>query len=160
MHPVAFFDEVTQHRGTLLDRFREAPPQAFHQPIVEDTWSCEALFRHLLAGYKWMMDALPAAPPTGYHPLAVNAREWPDRHVSLDDVEQGLDFETLNVRGYLEQVSPEEWKQQVQDDPPLTLEACIYGLLGHEIEHHGMIRWILKRYSGWDDNQMVQAEIP
>jgi hypothetical protein len=32
--------------------------------------------------------------------------------------------------------------------------------LGHEIEHHGMIRWILKRYSGWDDNQMVQAEIP
>jgi hypothetical protein len=28
------------------------------------------------------------------------------------------------------------------------------------IEHHGMIRWILKRYTGWDDNQMYQAEVP
>jgi uncharacterized damage-inducible protein DinB len=160
MHPLVFFDEIVEHRGTLLSRFRQAPPDAFHQPLIEGVWSCEAFFRHLLAGLKWMMDAIPAALPTDYHPLAVNTREWPDQHASLDDVEQALCTETRQVRGYLEQVSPEEWQQQVQDDPPLTLEQTIYGLLEHEIEHHGMIRWILKRYTGWDDNQMYQAEIP
>ena len=42
----------------------------------------------------------------------------------------------------------------------MTLEQVVYGLLEHEIEHHGMIRWILKRYTNWDDNQMYGGEVP
>jgi hypothetical protein len=58
MHPLAFFDEIMEHRGSLVSRSKEAPPEAFHQPLLENTWSCEAFFRHLLAGLKWMMDAI------------------------------------------------------------------------------------------------------
>jgi hypothetical protein len=56
MHPLTFSDEVIEHRGPLPGRFRAAPTEAFHQPLIEYTWSCEAFFRHLLVGLKWMMD--------------------------------------------------------------------------------------------------------
>ena len=130
MHPATFFDRVIEHRDTLLRRFRETTPEAY--------------FRHLLVGYKWMMDAIPAASPTNCHALAVNTRARPDCCASLDDVESALCEAAAEVRQTLERLTPEQ---------------CICGLLEHEIEHHGMIRWILKRYTGWDDNQMYQAEV-
>ena len=160
MHPLQFFDEVVEHRYTLLSRFREAPAEAFHEPLVAGTWSCEALFRHLLAGLKWMMDATPSADAVDYHPLAVNTRAWPADRASLDEVEGALRVTTAEVRQHLARLTSEAWQSQVQDNPAMTLEQVVYGLLEHEIEHHGMIRWILKRYTHWDDNQMYEAEIP
>ena len=90
----------------------------------------------------------------------MNTRAVPVLRAALDDVEGTLCQVAAEVRAYLEPLTLEQWQQPVQDDPPLTLEGCIYGLLEHEIEHHGMIRWILKRYTGWDDNQMYQGEVP
>jgi len=160
MHPLRFFDEIVEHRNTLLGRFREAGREAFHEPLVEHTWSCEFLFRHLLAGIKWMMDAVPSVTFVEYHPLAVKTRAWPDERASWDEVKQALDEVTAETREHLAQLGPEQWNLRVQEDPALTLEEYIYGLLEHEIEHHGMIRWILKRYTNWDDNEMYQGEVP
>ena len=160
MHPLQLFDEVAEHRYTLLGRFREAPPEVFQEPFVVGTWSCEAFFRHLLAGMKWMMDAIPSAGAVDSHPLTMNTRAWPDERASLDQVEEALRATTAKVRQHLAQLAPEAWQQQVQDNPAMTLEQVIYGLLEHEIEHHGMIRWILNRVTNWDDNQMYGAEVP
>ena len=160
MHPLQFFDEVVEHRYTLLERFREAPPEAFHEPFVAGTWSCEAFFRHLLAGIKWVMDAIPSADAIDYHPLAVNTRAWPGERASLQEVEAALHEVTTEARWHLAQLTPEAWQCQVQDQPAMTLEQVVYGLLEHEIEHHGMIRWILKRHTNWDDNQMYGGEVP
>jgi uncharacterized damage-inducible protein DinB len=160
VHPLLFFDQVVEHRHTLLGRFREAPPEAFHAPLLKGTWSCEAYFRHLLTGCKWMMDAIPGTGPIDMHPLAVNTRAWPGEQASLDEVEGALRETTAEVRRHLAELAPQVWQRQVQDDPAMTLEQVVYGLLEHEIEHHGMIRWILKRYTGWDDNHMYEGEIP
>jgi len=160
MGPLQFFDDIVQHRNTLLSRFQEAAPEAFHEPLVEQTWSCELYFRHLLAGIKWMMDAIPGVDSAEYHPLVVQTRAWPEDHASWNEVKQALDEVTAETRKHLAQLAPESWGVQVQEDPSLTLEQCIYGLLEHEIEHHGMIRWILKRYINWDDDEMYQGEVP
>jgi hypothetical protein len=80
--------------------------------------------------------------------------------VPLDEVEGALRETTAEVRQHLAHLAPEAWQWQVQDDPAMTLEQVVYGLLEHEIEHHGMIRWILRRHTNWDDNQMYEAEVP
>jgi uncharacterized damage-inducible protein DinB len=118
MHPLQFFDEVVAHRYTLLSRFREAPPEAFHEPLVAGTWSCEAFFRHLLAGMKWMMDAIPSTGAVSYHPLAVNTRAWPEERASLDEVEGALREVTAEVRQCLAQLAPEVWQWVVRTIRP------------------------------------------
>ncbi len=160
MHPLIFFDDIVDHRQTLLSRFGQAEPAAFHEPLWADTWSCEHYFRHLLAGMKWMVDAVPAVDPVDYHPLAVLARDSPTARVPYDHVQRTLERVTRETRAYLAALTPDEWAAPARNAPGLTVEGCIVGLLEHEIEHHGMIRWVLKRYTGWDDNEMYQCGVP
>jgi len=160
VHPLDFFDEVVAHRDTLLSRFAEVDPAAFHEPLWADTWSCEHYFRHLLAGMKWMVDAIAGVDPVSYHPLAVLARDRPNTRVPYCHVQRTLGRVTRQMRAYLAALTPDEWAAQARNAPGLTVEGCIVGLLEHEIEHHGMIRWILKRYTNWDDNEMYGCEVP
>jgi len=102
MHPLDFFDEVVAHRDTLLSRFGEVDPTAFHEPLWADTWSCEHYSRHLLAGMKWMVDAIPAVDPVDYHPLAVLARDRPSARVPYRHVQRTLERVTRQTRAYLQ----------------------------------------------------------
>jgi hypothetical protein len=160
VHPLDFFDEIVAHRETLLSCFEQAEPVAFHEPLWADTWSCEHYFRHLLAGMKWMVDAIPSVDPVDYHPLAVLARDRPRARVPYRHVQRTLERVTRQARAYLSRLTPDEWAAPARNAPGLTVEGCVVGLLEHEIEHHGMIRWILKRYTNWDDNEMYGAEVP
>lgn len=160
MHPLDFFDEIVAHRETLLGRFEQAEPAAFYEPLWADTWSCEHYFRHLLAGMKWMIDAIPSVDPVDYHPLVVLARDRPQAHVPYRHVQRTLERVTRQTRAHLAVLTPNEWATPARNAPGLTVEGCVVGLLEHEIEHHGMIRWILKRYTNWDDNEMYGGEVP
>ena len=160
MHPLAFFDQIVAHRITLLSKFGQVETRIFHDAIWPETWPCEGYFRHLLAGMKWMVDAIPAASPVDYHHLALRAREVPEQQASYRDVRRALTAVTRETRTYLAALSAEEWAAPARNAPGLSVEECVVGLLEHEIEHHGMIRWILKRYTKWDDNEIYGGKIP
>jgi hypothetical protein len=160
VRPLAFYDQIVAHRVTLLGKFGQVEKRVFHEPIWPETWPCEGYFRHLLAGMKWMTDAIPSVPPTDYHHLALRARERPDKRASFRDVRRALTTVTRETRAHLAALSKAEWAAAARNAPGLSVEQCVIGLLEHEIEHHGMIRWILKRHTRWDDNEMYGCEVP
>jgi hypothetical protein len=160
VHPLALYDQIVAHRITLLGRFAALDPKVFHEPIWPNTWPCEGYFRHLLAGMKWMVDAIPSVAPADYHYLALRAREPLDTQASYRDVRRALTAVTRETRAHLAALSPADWAATARNAPGLSVEECVIGLLEHETEHHGMIRWILKRYTRWDDNEMYGGEVP
>jgi hypothetical protein len=160
VHPLALYDQVIAHRITLLSKFGQLEEHIFHEPIWPETWPCEGYFRHLLAGMKWMVDAIPSVPPVDYHHLAIRARDRVEQRASYRDVRRALTAVTRETRAYLVALSAEDWAAPARNAPGLSVEEGVIGLLEHEIEHHGMIRWILKRYTQWDDSEMYGSVVP
>jgi hypothetical protein len=82
----------------------------------------------------------------------------PQNKADIQEVKRALERKTTELRNYLGKLANEQWQEIAQEEPVrMTVEQYIYSLLEHEIEHHGLILWILNRYTKWDDNAMYQV---
>ncbi|MHA2366674.1 MAG: DinB family protein [Candidatus Hodarchaeales archaeon] len=159
MQLIAVFNQVIDRRNFQLSHYENVSEDVFHQVVSDGTWSSEAIFRHLLMGMHWMENLLSKEKLTP-HPLALVTGKCLESSVSIKDVTAALDEVTNRLISLISSQDDAYLKQETTtfDGRKSTLEKQVLGLILHETEHLGELKWIFKRLTGWDDNQMYKIK--
>ena len=145
---------VEEDRKKLFGFFKKLTKIHFHDSIIESVWSPELIFRHLLMNIYWMLVKLPdsSAEPSK---LAINLEDEVNDQASLDEVIAEFDTisSILNEQLSLLALEQEEedidmWKGKMQR------RIYLVRLINHEHRHIGQIQWLLKRSTGWTDDEL------
>ena len=145
---------VEEDRQRLFDFFKKIDKKHFYDSIVEDVWSSELIFRHLLMNIYWMQEKLPdcSSEPSK---LAIDLGEEVNDQASLDEIVAEFDIVSpiLNEQLSLLTLEQEEedidmWKGKMQR------RIFLVRLINHEHRHIGQMFWLLKRSTGWTDKEI------
>ena len=148
------YNIVAEDREKTLGFFKKIDKKHFYDAIIEDTWSPELIFRHLLMNIWWILDKLPGASIIPSE-LAFDLEEKVDNQATLEEIINEFDkiSSVLNERLSLLTLEQEEeyidmWKGKMQR------RIYLVRLINHEHRHLGQIQWILKRSTGWTDEEI------
>ena len=148
---------VEEDRKKLFGFFKKIDKKHFHDSIFENVWSPELIFRHLLMNIQWMSEKLPSYLPEPSR-LAINLEEEVDDQASLDEVIAEFDvispifskqLSSLTINQEEEDI--DMWKGKMQR------RIYLVRLINHEHRHIGQIQWLLKRSTGWTDEEIYGA---
>ncbi len=152
------YNIVEEDRVKTLGFFQKIDKKHFYSSIIEDTWSPELIFRHLLMNIWWILDKLPGASldPSGF---AFDLEEKVDNQATLEEIidEFNKISPVLNERLSLLTLEQEEehidmWKGKMQR------RIYLVRLINHEHRHLGQLQWLLKRSTGWTDKEIYGAD--
>ena len=145
---------VEEDRNKLLSFFEKVDREHFYDSIVDNVWSPELIFRHLLMSIHLILERLPNGSPE-ISKLAVGLGENVNNQANLDEViaEFNIISPTLNERLSLLTHEQEEeeidmWRGKMQR------RIYLVRLINHEHRHIGHIQWLLKRSTGWSDKEI------
>ena len=145
---------VEEDRKKLFGFFKKINKKHFHDSIIENVWSPELIFRHLLMNIYWMLEKLPdsSAEPSK---LAIDLEDEVNDQVSLDEVI--TEFDTISPI-FNEQLSLLTLEQEEEDidmwKGKMQRRIYLVRLINHEHRHIGQIQWLLKRSTGWTDDEL------
>ncbi len=145
---------VEEDRKKTFGFFKKIEKKHFHNPLIENTWSPELIFRHLLMNINWMQEKLPSNPPTPSK-LAFDLDEQVSNQVTLDEIIEEFDIISPIFRKQLSSLTIEQEEEDI-DMWKGKMKRRIYlvRLINHEHRHLGQIQWILKRSTGWTDEEI------
>ncbi|MCY3412893.1 MAG: DinB family protein [Candidatus Heimdallarchaeota archaeon] len=146
-------------REGIIKSFEEADPSHFtyHE---ENSWSPEMLFRHILMGMRWISGLLPG------NPISIPAYAvLPDRSdhvnvttsVSRDKIFQDIREISAAVAKRLDELTDEQADERVMTENfEVVRKITLFRLITHEYKHLGQLLWLLKRSTGWNDDQFYK----
>jgi uncharacterized damage-inducible protein DinB len=145
---------VEEDRKKLLGFFSKIDSKHFYDSIIENVWNPELIFRHLLMNIHWILSKLPDSSPEPSK-LAIELGEEAINTASLDEIIAEFNFisPVLNERLSLLTHEQEEeeidmWKGKMQR------RTYVIRLINHEHRHIGQMYWLLKRSTGWTDDEI------
>jgi uncharacterized damage-inducible protein DinB len=145
---------VEEDRKKLFSFFKKIDKKHLYNSIIENVWSPELIFRHLLMNIHWMLVKLPdsSSEPSK---LAIDLEEEVNNQASLDEIiaEFNIISPILNER--LSSLTSEEEEEDI-DMWKGRMQRRIYliRLINHEHRHIGQMHWLLKRSTGWTDDEI------
>ncbi len=145
---------VEEDRKKLLGFFSKVLKKHFHYKQTEKTWSPELIFRHLLMNIQWMLDKLPTESQKPSQ-LAIDLEEEIHDQVSLDNLIEEFDKISPLLSKNLSSLTSEQEEEYI-DMWKGKMQRRIYliRLINHEHRHLGQIQWLLKRSTGWTDEEI------
>ncbi|MHA1551825.1 MAG: DinB family protein [Candidatus Heimdallarchaeaceae archaeon] len=145
---------VEEDRKKLFGFFNKTNKKHFHDSIIENVWSPELIFRHLLMNIYWMLEKLPdsSAEPSK---LAFDLENEVNDQASLDEVLAEFDTISPILNEQLSLLTLEQEEEEI-DMWKGKMKRRIYlvRLINHEHRHIGQIQWLLKRSTGWTDDEL------
>lgn len=139
---------VEEDRKKLFGFFNKTNKKHFHDSIIENVWSPELIFRHLLMNIYWMLEKLPdsSAEPSK---LAIDLEDEVNDQASLDEVLAEFDTISPILNEQLSLLTLEQEEEEI-DMWKGKMKRRIYlvRLINHEHRHIGQIQWLFKRSTG------------
>ena len=142
-----------------LRLFEAVEEKYFHQLVKDDTWSPDAIFRHIL----WALNGLTKmsdkdAFELEVQPMVTGAKL--EANINIKDVRNALDKIDEHLSTNLAELTEEELKVEKTTffGTKTTLEGQLTSSLLHITEHVGELRWQFKRLTGWTDNQVYSLK--
>lgn len=80
--------------------------------------------------------------------------------VGISDVKEALDQTSDELLQIMENTTREKWGEKKKNffGKEVSTEEQVLGLLLHDSEHLGEVKWIFKRLTGWRDNEMYKTK--
>ena len=151
------YSMVEEDRKKLFSFFKKIDKKHLYNSIIENVWSPELIFRHLLMNIHWMLVKLPddSLEPSK---LAINLEEEVHDQASLDEIITEFDIISPILSERLSSLTSEEEEEDI-DMWKGKMQRRIYlvRLINHEHRHLGQIYWLLKRSTGWTDDEIYGA---
>ncbi|MHA1952342.1 MAG: DinB family protein [Candidatus Heimdallarchaeaceae archaeon] len=148
------YDIVEEDRKKLFSFFKKIDKNHFYDSIVENVWSPELIFRHLLMNIHWMLEKLPdySMEPSK---LAFDLGEEVNNRVTLDEIIAEFDIISPILCEKLSSLTLEQEEENI-DMWKGKMQRRIYlvRLINHEHRHIGQMHWLLKRSTGWTDDEI------
>ena len=148
---------IEEDRKKLFSFFKKIDKKHLYSSIIENVWSPELIFRHLLMNLHWMLVKLPddSLEPSK---LAINLEEEVHDQASLDEIITEFDIISPILSERLSSLTSEEEEEDI-DMWKGKMQRRIYlvRLINHEHRHLGQIYWLLKRSTGWTDDEIYGA---
>ena len=145
---------VEEDRKKLFSFFKKIDKKHFYDSIIENVWSPELIFRHLLMNIHWMLVKLPDS-SSDPSKLAVDLGEEVNDQASLDEIIAEFNIISPILSQRLSLLTSEEEEEDI-DMWKGKMQRRIYlvRLINHEHRHIGQIYWLLKRSTGWIDDDI------
>jgi hypothetical protein len=145
---------VEEDRNKHFSFFKKIDEKHFYDSIIENVWSPELIFRHLLMNIHWMLEKLPdysMEPPK----LAFDLGEEVNDRATLDEIMAEFDIISPILCEKLSSLTLEQEEEDI-DMWKGKMQRRIYlvRLINHEHRHIGHIQWLLKRSTGWGDDEI------
>lgn len=148
---------VVEDRKKTFGFFKKIEKKHFYDSLIENVWSPELVFRHLLMNIHWMQEKLPGDLSTPSK-LAFDLGEEVNDHATLDEI-----IEEFNIISpiFKEQLSSLTLEQEEEDIDmwrgKMQRKVYLVRLINHEHRHLGQIQWLLKRFTGWTDKEIYES---
>ena len=145
---------VEKDRKKLFGFFKKIDKKHFHDTIFENVWSPELILRHLLMNISWMLSKLPdnSTKPSKF---AIDLEDEVNDQASLEEVIAEFDAISPILNEQLSLLTLEQEEEEI-DMWKGKMQRRIYlvRLINHEHRHMGQIQWLLKRSTGWTDDDL------
>ncbi|MCY3415061.1 MAG: DinB family protein [Candidatus Heimdallarchaeota archaeon] len=156
------YETILERRFYQLDHYKDVDAKIFHSSYAEDTWSAEAIFRHFLMSTA-IMRRMITGEKKDAHPLAVLGGPSGPIKVepcSIEEVEQALKTTSEDLLTLMQQLDENAYTEERKNfkGETTTLEQQLIGLLLHDSEHLGELKWTFKRLAGYNDNDMYRIK--
>ena len=152
------YNIVEEDRRKLFGFFNKIDKKHFHDPFIEGVWSPELIFRHLLMNIYWMLVKLPedSSKPSK---LAIELEQEVNDQASLDEIIAEFDIISPILSNRLSSLTLEQEEEDI-DMWKGKMQRRIYlvRLINHEHRHIGQMHWLLKRSTGWTDDEIYGVE--
>ena len=149
---------VEEDRMKLFGFFKKIEKKHFYDPVIENVWSPELIFRHLLMNIYWMLVKLPDdfSEPSK---LAIDLDQEVKNQASLDEIIAEFEIISPILSKRLSSLTNEQEEEDI-DMWKGKMQRRIYlvRLINHEHRHIGQIQWLLKRSTGWTDKELYGVE--
>ena len=147
-------------RNQILNHFETIHVKHFHYRENETTWSPEMIFRHILMSLRWMSGLLPngpiETPDIALLPGKIDNCEYT---ATYDEVCESFDTISPLIRNGLEKLTLEQANAEILTKNFLVIRKVVLTrLITHEYKHLGQIVWLLKRSTGWTDNNLYKID--
>lgn len=148
------YNIVEEDRKKLFGFFKKIDKKHFHDTLIENVWSPELICRHLLMNIYWILVKLPDSSPEPSK-LAIDLEEDVKNQVSLDEIIAEFDIISPILEQKLSLLTPEQEEEDI-DMWKGKMQRRIYlvRLINHEHRHIGQMHWLLKRSTGWTDDEI------
>ncbi|NPD87136.1 MAG: DUF664 domain-containing protein [Asgard group archaeon] len=148
------YNIVEEDRKKHFSFFKKIDEKHFYDSIIENVWSPELIFRHLLMNIHWMLEKLPdySMEPSK---LAFDLGEEVNDRATLDEIIAEFDIISPILCEKLSSLTLEQEEEEI-DMWKGKMQRRIYlvRLINHEHRHIGHIQWLLKRSTGWSDDEI------
>ena len=152
------YNIVEEDRRKLFGFFKKIDKKHFYDSVIESVWSPELIFRHLLMNINWMLVKLPddTSEPSK---LAIDLEQEVNDQASLDKIIAEFDIVSPILSNRLSSLTVEQEEEMI-DMWKGKMQRRIYlvRLINHEHRHIGQIHWLLKRSTGWTDDEIYGVE--
>jgi len=152
------YNIVEEDRRKLFGFFKKIDKKHFYDSVIENVWSPELIFRHLLMNIYWMLVKFPedSSEPSK---LAIDLEQEVNDQASLDEIIAEFNIISQILSNRLSLLTPEQededidmWKGKMQR------RIYLVRLINHEHRHIGQMHWLLKRSTGWTDDEIYGVE--
>lgn len=151
------YNIVVEDRLKILGFFKKIDRKHFHKVSVENTWSPELIFRHLLMNTQWILEKLPSTTVIKSN-IAINLEEEVTNQVTLEEIIEEFNKISPVLNEHLSLLTREQEEEYI-DMWKGKMERRVYivRLINHEHRHLGQIQWLLKRSTGWTDKEIYEG---
>ena len=145
---------VVEDRKKTFGFFKKIDKKYFYDSLIENVWSPELVFRHLLMNIHWMQEKLPGDISTPSK-LAFDLGEEVNDQATLDEIIEEFDIISPIFKEQLSSLTLEQEEQDIDMwRGKMQRKVYLVRLINHEHRHLGQIQWLLKRFTGWTDEEI------
>ena len=152
------YNIVEEDRKKLFGFFRKIDEKHFYESFIEGVWSPELIFRHLLMNIYWMSVKLPddSSKPSKF---AIDLEDEVNDQVSLNEIISEFDVISPILSNRLSSLTAEQEEEDIEMwKGKMQRRIYLVRLINHEHRHIGQIQWLLKRSTGWTDDELYGVE--
>ncbi|MHA1305188.1 MAG: hypothetical protein ACTSQE_00835 [Candidatus Heimdallarchaeaceae archaeon] len=154
---VDLYKMIEQDRNDYLTLFKVCNKDLFYNSLMEGSWSPEMIFRHLLMSFDWMKKFVPDVEEYKTSPIALKWGEEVEDGVPIEDIEKEFHRISPLFRKAIEELTSEQEEEELKSWFGMQpRKKIIAGMLIHESKHHGQLIWIIKRSTGWSDEELYE----
>ncbi len=149
-----YYEMIETNRNSYFGLFKVVDKEIFYTNAIENTWSAELIFRHLLTTLNWFKNIIPNIDFEDTK-LGIDIGNRIEDRISLEELEAEFQRISTVVREGIEKMTSEEEEEElVFDFGKRKRKNVIADLLFHENSHLGQVLWIFKRTTGWTDQNI------
>ncbi len=151
---IDLFNSTEKERNRFFCLFKELSEDVWHTKLEEKLWSPENIFRHLLATLQWLKNYLPDTEVEDSS-LGLEYGKEPEGKYSIEEVEKEFNRISSLIKLGIEKLTAEQEDEELESMFGMAARShLIAGLLMHEHNHFGQVTYIIKRATGFSDQEL------